>query len=163
MLVFCSLVLNSGVLAVCLLFSAACFFNVHEHYARCTAGRISGLPLRTGWRLRFESTNPQSRNVLEAGDPVCKRKLKKGKTSLVPKGDRFVWNSSTICQISGNEIYIGNVVQKKFSKDFVGGKNHLNPLEDWLVTYGHHEPIIAQEVFDKVRESRGKKRTGRLG
>lgn len=85
-------------------------------------------------------------------------KIEKGKTSRVPKGDRFVWNSSTICQILRNEIYIGNVVQKKFSKDFVGGKNHLNSREDWLVTYGHHEPIIDQEVFDKVQESRGKKR-----
>lgn len=85
-------------------------------------------------------------------------KIEKGKTSRVPKGDRFVWNSSTICQILRNEVYIGNVVQKKFSKDFVGGKNHLNPREDWLVTYGHHEPIIDQEVFDKVQESRGKKR-----
>ncbi len=86
-------------------------------------------------------------------------KIKKGKTSRVPKGDRFVWNSSTICQILRNEIYIGNIVQKKYTKDFVGGKNHLNPREDWLVTYGHHEPIIDQEVFDKVQESRGKKRT----
>jgi len=67
MLVFCSLVLNSGVLAVCLLFSAACFFTVHEHYARCTAGRISGLPLRTGWRLRFESTNPPEPECVGSG------------------------------------------------------------------------------------------------
>lgn len=86
-------------------------------------------------------------------------KIKKGKISRVPKGDRFVWNSSTICQILRNEIYIGNIVQKKFSKDFVGGKNHLNSREDWLIIYGHHEPIIDQEVFVRVRESRGKKRT----
>ena len=31
-LVFCSLVRNSVVLAVYLLFSVACFFTVHEHY-----------------------------------------------------------------------------------------------------------------------------------
>ena len=86
-------------------------------------------------------------------------KMAKGKVSRVPKGDQFVWNSSTICQILRNEIYIGNIVQKKFTKDFVGGKNHLNPRGEWLVTYGHHEPVIDKEIFDKVQENRGKKRT----
>lgn len=85
-------------------------------------------------------------------------KIEKGRTSRKPKGERFLWNSSTICQILRNEIYIGNVVQKKYTKDFVGGKNHLNPREEWMVTYNHHEPIIDKEVFDKVQEGRGLKR-----
>ncbi len=81
-------------------------------------------------------------------------KIEKGKTSRVPKGKRFLWNGSTICQILRNEIYIGNIVQKKYTKDFVGGKNRMNPREEWLVAYGHHEPIIDREVFDKVQERR---------
>ena len=85
-------------------------------------------------------------------------KIEKGRTSRKPKGERFLWNSSTICQILRNEIYIGNVVQKKYTKDFVGGKNHLNSREEWMVTYNHHEPIIDKEVFDKVQEGRGLKR-----
>ncbi|WP_455717071.1 recombinase family protein [Anaerosporobacter sp.] len=84
--------------------------------------------------------------------------IEKGKTSRVPKGEQFLWGNSTICQILRNEIYIGNIVQKKYTKDFVGGKNHLNPREDWLITYNHHEPIIDKEVFDKVQEGRGIKR-----
>lgn len=85
-------------------------------------------------------------------------KMEKGKTGRIPKGERFVWNNGTICQILKNEIYIGNIVQKKYTKDFVGGKNHLNPREDWLVSYHHHEPIIEKEVFEKVQEGRGKKK-----
>lgn len=85
-------------------------------------------------------------------------KIEKGKTSKIPKGDRFVWNSSTICQILRNEIYIGNIVQKKYTKDFVGGKNHLNPREEWIISYKHHEPIIDRETFDKVQKGRGLKR-----
>ena len=81
-------------------------------------------------------------------------KIAKGKTSREPKGDRFMWSSSTICQILRNEIYIGNIVQKKYTKDFVGGKNHLNPREDWLVTYNHHEPIIDRETWERVQELR---------
>lgn len=85
-------------------------------------------------------------------------KMEKGKTRRLPKGERFLWNSSTICRILKNEIYIGNIVQKKYIKDFVGGKNHLNPREDWLVAYGHHEPVIDKEIFDRVQKGRGKKR-----
>ena len=85
-------------------------------------------------------------------------KMEKGKTSRIPKGNRFMWTASTICQILRNEIYIGSIVQKKYEKDFVGGKNHIKPHEEWLVSYGHHEPIIDRKVFDKVQEGRGKKR-----
>ncbi len=83
-------------------------------------------------------------------------KIEKGKTSRIPKGGRFLWSGSAICQILRNEIYIGNTVQKKYEKDFVGGKNRIKPREKWLVTYGHHEPVINKEVFDRVQEGRGK-------
>lgn len=85
-------------------------------------------------------------------------KIEKGKTSRIPKGERFVWSSSTICRILRNEIYIGNIVQKKYEKDFVGGKNHIKPREEWMTGLGRHEPIIDKEVFYKVQEGRGKKR-----
>lgn len=85
-------------------------------------------------------------------------RIKKGETCRNPKGDKFLWSGSTICQILRNEIYIGNIVQKKTTKDHVGGKNHLNPHEEWLVSYNHHEPIIDKQIFDKVQEGRGNKK-----
>lgn len=85
-------------------------------------------------------------------------KIEKGKTTRKPKGGRFLWNPSTICQILRNEIYIGNIVQKKYEKDFVGGKNHIKPREEWLTGYHHHEPIIEKKVFYQVQEGRGRKR-----
>lgn len=85
-------------------------------------------------------------------------KIAKGKTGRAPKGQRFLWSSSAICRILRNEVYIGNIGQRKTRKEFVGGRNRLTPREDWLVFYNHHEPIIEKEVFDKVQESRGTKR-----
>lgn len=85
-------------------------------------------------------------------------KIEKGKTSRVPKGGRFLWSSSGICRILRNQVYIGNIVQKKTTKEFVGGKNCLNSREEWLIAYGRHEPVIDRETFDKVQEGRGKKR-----
>lgn len=86
-------------------------------------------------------------------------KIEKGQTSRIPKAGRFLWNTSTICAVLRNEIYIGNIVQKKYYRDTVGGKNHIKPREEWMITYNHHEPIIDKEVFDKVQEGRGKKVT----
>lgn len=85
-------------------------------------------------------------------------KMEKGKKGRKPKGERFLWNSSTICQILRNEIYIGNIVQKKYTKDFVGGRNRLRPREDWLVTCNHHEPLIDRALFDRVQKGRERKR-----
>lgn len=86
-------------------------------------------------------------------------KIEKGKTSRVPKGRKFLWSSGTICQILRNEVYIGNAVQKKTTREFVGGKNRLNAREDWLVTSGNHEPIIDRETFYRVQQGRGGKRS----
>ncbi|MCI8483728.1 MAG: recombinase family protein [Lachnospiraceae bacterium] len=96
-------------------------------------------------------------NETEVKTPI-EFKIEKGKTSRVPKGEKFFWSSSTICQILKNEVYIGNAVQKKYRKDFVGGRNHVTPPENWLITYGHHEPIIEKELFDKIQETRRKTR-----
>lgn len=86
-------------------------------------------------------------------------KMEKGRTRRAPKGGKFQWSTGTICQILRNEIYIGNIVQKKYEKDFVGGKNHIRPREEWLTGYDHHEPIIERAVFEKVQEGRGKRRS----
>lgn len=85
-------------------------------------------------------------------------KIEKGKTSRKPKGERFLWSSSIVCRILRDETYVGNIVQKKYTRDFVGGKNRLHPREEWLVSYGHHEPIINKEDFDRVQKERGKKK-----
>lgn len=85
-------------------------------------------------------------------------RIAKGQTARKPKGERFLWSSGAICRILKNEVYIGNVVQKKYEKDFVGGKNHRKPCEEWLVTCHHHEAVIDRETFDLVQEGRGKKR-----
>lgn len=84
-------------------------------------------------------------------------KIEKGKTRREPKGERFLWSTGTVCQILKNEIYIGNIVQKKYEREFVGGKSRLKPREEWITGCNHHEPIIDRESFDKVQKSRKNK------
>ena len=83
-------------------------------------------------------------------------KIKKGKTSRKPKGDKFYWSSSTVCSILRNPVYAGDVEYGKTEREQVGGRNVLKARAEWKVIRNHHAPVIAREDFEKVQESRGK-------
>lgn len=83
-------------------------------------------------------------------------KIRKGKTSRKPKGDRFYWSSSTVCSILRNPVYVGDVEYDKTEKEQVGGCNILKARTEWKVIKNHHAPIIAREDFEEVQKNRGK-------
>lgn len=85
-------------------------------------------------------------------------KIRKGKTSRKPKGDKFYWNNSVICNILRNLVYVGDVQYGKTEKEQVGGRNVLKAREEWKIIRNHHTPIIAREDFEKVQKNRGKSR-----
>ena len=68
-------------------------------------------------------------------------KIRKGKTSRKPKGDKFYWSSSIVCSILRNPVYIGDVEYGKTEKEQVGGRNVLKAKADWKVVRNHHAPI----------------------
>ena len=86
---------------------------------------------------------------------------KQGKVN--PKFTRHLWCQSTIRQILSNPIYLGNMAMNRTTT--ISYKNHKSVKKDpadWIVTENTHEPIISQELWDKVREveksvSRGKR------
>lgn len=86
---------------------------------------------------------------------------KLGKTN--PISMTHLWSKECIYHILRNPIYIGTLAQQR--RPTVSYKNHKRiPTneEDWIVIENNHEPIISQELWDKVREyeksvSRGKK------
>ncbi len=83
-------------------------------------------------------------------------KIKKGKTSRKPKGDKFYWSSSTICSILRNPVYVGDIEYGKTKREQVGGKNILKAKEDWKIIKNHHIPVIAREDFEKIQKNRDK-------
>ncbi len=83
-------------------------------------------------------------------------KIRKGKTSRKPKGDRFYWSNSTICSILRNPVYAGDVEYGKTEREQVGSGNVLKARADWKIIRNHHAPIIAREDFEKVQKSRRK-------
>lgn len=63
-----------------------------------------------------------------------------------------LWSDSTVRRILTNELYLGNLVQKK--NEVVSYKIHVaKPVEaeNRIVVEGTHEAIISKEDFEKVR------------
>ena len=63
-----------------------------------------------------------------------------------------LWVDSTVRRILTNELYIGNLVQKK--QEVISYKLHVAKAVERgrrIVVEGTHEPIISREDFDKVR------------
>lgn len=97
-------------------------------------------------------------NVLSPYDYYCKRVGKFNARRSVT----HLWGKDAVRRILYNPIYIGTLAQQRYTS--VSYKNHKTVFkdeEDWVVIENNHEPIISQELWDKVREydvsvSRGK-------
>ena len=65
------------------------------------------------------------------------------------------WYMQTVRRILQEEIYLGWMVSGKFRSTYHStGKKGSQPVprEEWIVTKGTHEPIVTEELFNKVQE-----------
>lgn len=97
-------------------------------------------------------------NEQEIKTPI-EYKMEKGAAARKPKGKEFVWSSAAICHILRNETYTGDMVYGKYSRNEVGGANHLKPEREWRIFCSHHEAIIDRERFEMIRNVRSTKRS----
>lgn len=84
-------------------------------------------------------------------------KMERGIATMIPKGGRFEWNASTICQMLRNATYAGDFVYDKYETPEVSGKSKLKPRSEWKVFKNHHEPIIDRTLFEYIQQNRGVK------
>lgn len=82
--------------------------------------------------------------------------VERGETARIPKGDCFFWTNGMVTQILKNPVYTGDMVQGKYQKEAVGGKNHKKAAEDFLVCQNYHEPIITRELYDSLQQKKKK-------
>ena len=64
-----------------------------------------------------------------------------------------LWSFCAVNSILNNPTYLGHMAQQRWSS--VSYKNHKRYKKDeseWVVVHNTHEPIITQELWDKVRE-----------
>ena len=65
--------------------------------------------------------------------------------------DTVYWTYSTVHKIVRNEMYIGNMVQKKAIRATMHGKAKAAEKQDWVRVENTHEAIISQELWDTVQ------------
>ena len=73
-----------------------------------------------------------------------------------------LWTAVTIREMLNKIIYIGHMPQLRWTS--LSYKNHKRFRKDeneWTVVYNTHEPIISQELWDKVQERQKSIATGR--
>lgn len=69
------------------------------------------------------------------------------------KKRKILWNKHIVTDILKDITYIGHMAQRKTTQCLHRGVQYSRVNEDdWIVVYNTHDPIIAQELFDKVQE-----------
>ena len=64
-----------------------------------------------------------------------------------------LWNKHKVTEILKDIVYIGHLAQKKGSQCLYGGiPYHITSEEEWIVVKNTHEPLISEELFEKVQQ-----------
>ncbi len=78
------------------------------------------------------------------------------------QGEHDIWCPTTITLMLDNMIYIGHLPQLRTSSvSYKNHKKYKKDTSDWVIAYNNHEPIISQELWDKVQVRRKSKSHGR--
>ena len=110
-----------------------------------------------GWNVTKISDTLNSEGVLP---PQDYKYSKLGKDA--PQYSHHLWSPTAVKRILSNQIYLGHLVQLRTTT--VSYKNHKTiqkNADDWAVIENNHEPIISQELWDKVREIEESVSTGK--
>lgn len=103
--------------------------------------------------------NEQHSSILD----YYEKKGWKRKKSIYEEGCKSMWTTSSINNILHNEVYTGKIIANKNVLQKEGGKKKhiINDRSKWIIKENCHEPIIPQEVFDRVQTEMLKRRYGK--
>lgn len=63
---------------------------------------------------------------------------------------QYLWHPATIWNILKNRVYIGEMIQGKYEKEYVGGPSRKISSNQWIIQKNHHEKIVTEELFNKI-------------
>ena len=107
------------------------------------------------WRAEGISYMGICKLLNDAGIPSPGQyKLNHGiETNNNKKKRTVLWNKHKITEILKDIVYIGHLAQKKGSQCLYGGiPYHITSEEEWIVVKNTHEPLISEELFEKVQQ-----------
>lgn len=101
-----------------------------------------------GRTLRDISIELQKRNLTIPG-----MYLKNGHLYQENGDEKKTWYIGTLSNMLRNQAYIGNMVQgKRKTSLYDNEKQHFTSKNEWIIVENTHEPIITNEIFEKVRK-----------
>ena len=107
------------------------------------------------WRSEGISYMGINKKLNDAGIPSpSQHKYNQGiETNNNKKKRTILWNKHMITEILKNVVYIGHLAQKKGSQCLYGGiPYHITSEEEWIIAKNTHEPLISEELFEKVQK-----------
>ena len=73
---------------------------------------------------------------------------------------RYKWKEDTIRRMLSNKMYLGHTEYgKRINLSYKSKKKKYIPPEEWKIAYNTHEPIITEELFDKVQSKKNINKT----
>ena len=107
------------------------------------------------FEMRASGLSPHKiADILNAEGILNPSRYSMDKYGIVGKRNHFgLWSFCAVNSILNNPTYLGHMAQQRWSS--ISYKNHKRYKRDeseWITVYNTHEPIITQELWDKVRE-----------
>ena len=107
------------------------------------------------FEMRASGLSPHKiADILNAEGILNPSRYSMEKYGIVGKRNHFgLWSFCAVNSILNNPTYLGHMAQQRWSS--ISYKNHKRYKRDeneWIVVKNTHEPIITQELWDKVRE-----------
>lgn len=106
------------------------------------------------WRSEGMSYMGINKKLNDSGIPSPGQyKANRGIVTNNNQKDRVIlWNKHMVTEILKDITYLGHLAQRKGSQCLYAGISyHRTEEQDWIVVENTHEPIIEQELFDKVQ------------
>lgn len=106
------------------------------------------------WRAEGQGIAHVARRLNERNIPSpTMYKYLKGILKKRPSNAGAVWQAQGVKALTRNPVYAGHMAQRKMRQSLSEGMPQTTmPSEEWIVVKHTHEPIVSQEIFDKVQE-----------
>ena len=106
------------------------------------------------WRAEGQGIAQVARRLNEQNIPSpTMYKYLKGVLKKRPSNAGAVWQAQGVKVLTRNPVYAGHMAQRKMRQSLSEGMPQTTmPSEEWIVVKHTHEPIVSQEIFDKVQE-----------
>lgn len=102
----------------------------------------------------------KGKSILEIIDELQSNHIPSPNNSSNHGEIRYQWREETIRRILSNKVYLGHIEYgKRINLSYKSKKVKYIPPEEWKIAYHRHEPIITQELFDKVQKQRNTNKT----